>query len=438
MRIELTIKADYLSSWGASSGLREFLSNAQDARTEFGASLEVRYRKERGTLVIENEGCTLPHEALLLGHTTKLGRGDLIGRFGEGIKAATLCLIRNGYPVKIRSGAEVWVPKIEKSEKFGAKVLVFYVHTGRENKNRVQVEIENVAKETYDSLGDNFLFLGKLKDSERILTPFGQLLLGERFKGRLFVRGVSVQRDDDLHFGYDLKDAEIDRDRKMLARYDTNGRIQEIWRHALASRPDMLFPFTKMLQDQAADVAGISEYNVGYMDDKIKAAVAAEFAKTHGSDALPVSSLSESAEVEHLGKRGIVCPAPLRLILEQTLGSVSANKAKLATEVLKTYSWHELTADERASLERAIALVNVAEPLSLGDVDIIDCRDEKLRGLFKDGRVMLAKKILGERGLTLRILVHETAHKAGGGDGEKSHVTNIERIWSTIVDEVSR
>jgi hypothetical protein len=34
--------------------------------------------------------------------------------------------------------------------------------------------------------------------------------------------------------------------------------------------------------------------------------------------------------------------------------------------------------------------------------------------------------------------VHEVAHKAGGGDGEKSHVANIERIWSTIVGELTR
>jgi hypothetical protein len=65
-------------------------------------------------------------------------------------------------------------------------------------------------------------------------------------------------------------------------------------------------------------------------------------------------------------------------------------------------------------------------------VDVADFRDEAIRGMHKDGRELLAKKILADRNLTLRVLVHEVAHR-NGGDGEKGHVSNIERIWSGIV-----
>ena len=437
MKVELSIKSDYFPEWGASEGLRELLANARDAVKELGASMDVRYRKETGTLVIENDGATLPHEALLLGHTTKLGKSGVIGRFGEGLKGGVLALVRAGHEIKIRSGAEVWVPKIERSDKFDAKVLVFYVHTGREPKDRVSIEIGNVHPDTYDQLGDHFLFLGKIKDSERVETSSGTLLLADRFNGKLFVKGIYVQREDEFSYGYDLSDAEIDRDRKMLARYDVNFRVSQIWQRALVTRPDLLDPFSALLAQQRGDLDGINQYNAPLLDDATKTAVAADFVKRHGSDALPVSQLAESQEVAHLGKRGIVCSGPLRLILEQTLGSVADNKIKLAAEVVKTYGWHELSDAEQENLKRAIRMVNAAEPLTLGDVDVVDCRDPNLRGLFKDGRVLLTKKILVTRDLALRVCVHEAAHKAGGDDGEKSHVANIERIWSTIVGELT-
>ena len=432
MKIELTLKSDYLPSWGPASGLRELLSNARDARAEFGATLDVRYRRDTSTLVIENEGCTLPHEALLFGHSTKTNRSDTIGKFGEGLKLGVLALVRAGFPVKIRSGDEVWVPKIERSDKFDAKVLVFYVNTGRERKNRVQVEIEGVAQETYEKLDEHFLFLARIKDGEQIKTRAGTLLLADRFRGKLFVKGTFVQQDDEYRFGYDLADAEIDRDRKMLARFDVRARTAEIWRHALATRPDLFKPFHAALHAHSADVAGVSEFNVEYLPSEVKAAVAAEFVQTHGADALPVSGLAESADIEHLGKRGIICPAPLRLVLEQTLGTIVENKAKLTTEVVKSYSWHELDASERLGLLNAIRLVSGIETVTLEQIDIVDFRDTNLRGMHKDGRELLAKKILSDSNLTLRVLVHEVAHRSGN-DGEKAHVANIERIWSGIV-----
>ena len=167
-------------------------------------------------------------------------------------------------------------------------------------------------------------------------------------------------------------------------------------------------------------------------ESQIKAAVAAEFVQTHGADALPVSGLAESADIEHLGKRGIICPAPLRLVLEQTLGTIVENKAKLTTEVVKSYSWHELDASERLGLLNAIRLVSGIETVTLEQIDIVDFRDTNLRGMHKDGRELLAKKILSDSNLTLRVLVHEVAHRSGN-DGEKAHVANIERIWSGIV-----
>lgn len=437
MRIPLSIKVDYLANWGAYEGVRETVQNGGDAQTEFDAPLTVKHRADTNTLVIENDGCTLPHEALLLGHSSKVGRADLIGKFGEGLKLGVLALVRAGHPVKIRSGSEVWVPTIQKSDQFNAQVLVFDITTGRKSVNRVAVEIGNIEAEAWESMKSCFLFLpGVITDEEIVKTPSGSLLLGDRFAGKVYVKGIFVANDPRMSFGYDLIDADLDRDRKMVNKYDLNYRTQNIWRDALARRPDLVEKFVKLLDREAADVEGVDDWAARYLPEETKKAVAEEFVKRHGDEAIPVATLGDSQDVEHLGKKGVVVPKALRHVLEQKLGNADTNKAKLREEATTHYGWHDLTADEKAHVERALFLVNGVEPVSINDLDIVDFRDEKIRGMFRQTaeatRVMLAKKILADRDLTLRVLVHEVAHRTGG-DGEKGHVANLERIWAGIV-----
>ena len=392
-------------------------------------------------LVIENDGCTIPHEALLFGHTTKLGRGDLAGKFGEGLKLAMLVLARAGHEVRIRSGSEVWVPKIERSDKFDAEVLVVHVDKGRADKARVQVEVGGITEEDFSSTKDLFLFLSKLGKDERIQTLAGSLLFGERFKGRVYVKGIFVQRSADLDHGYDLADAEIDRDRKMVDRWDLGYKLKSIWNDAISQRPNLADVFVEMLEKGAADVQGVDEFGAPYLPDAVKKVAAKKFREVYGPDALPVESLEQSQQVEHFGKKGVVCSSkPLRAVLEQTLGSAAQNGERLAKETMKLYGWHELSSEEKHSLERALFLIGAKERVGLSDVDVADFRDSKIRGLFfrDSGRIRIAKSVLADRDATLRVLVHETAHKAGGGDGEKDHVSNIERIWSGIVARLTQ
>jgi hypothetical protein len=436
MKIPLSIKTTYLPNWGAYEGVRELLQNGRDAEVEYGAKLTVRYRKETGTVVIENTGCVLPYEALLLGHTTKTDRADLIGKFGEGLKLGVLALVRAGHSVKIRTGSEVWVPSIQRSETFKADVLVFEITRNHADKNRVQVEIGNLGEGAWKDMQECFLFLGTVKDDEIVKTSYGSLLIGPRFADRIYVKGIFVSNDPRLSYGYDLVDADIDRDRKMVSKYDLQYRTQGIWREALNRRPDLVDPFVKLLERESADVEGIDSYSAPFLGEAAKETIAKSFLDRHGEDALPVGTLGESQDVEHLGKKGVVCPKPLRAILEQKLGSVETNKARLREEATTRYGWHDLSDVERAHLERAIRLVNGVEPVTLDDIDVVDFRDEKLQGMFSNGRILLAKKVLSNRSETLETTLHEVAHRTGG-DGEKSHVANIERIWSAIVERIA-
>jgi hypothetical protein len=431
-RIELTITTDYLSSWGAWEGLRELVQNGKDAETEFEAKLSIDWYNN--TVRIENEGAVLPHEALLFGFSTKREREDLIGKFGEGLKLGVLALVRAGYPVKIRSGSEVWTPEIVQSDKFNAKVLAFDIQGGRKDEKRVRVEVGNIDKETWDKLKLKILFLGKLKDTDVVHAYHGDLLLDEEMKGQLYVKGIWVQSKPDMLYGYNFNDATLDRDRRMIESYDLNYKAKSIYAEAAGRRPDLLPGFMAALDCEAPDIAGISEVGAMYLPAQVIEAVVGEFQKRHGLNAVPVTTTGESKDIEHFGKLGIVVPRSLKAILATKLDTFDSIKEKLAKETTKVYSWSELDAGQRKVLGEAMDLIILAVPSAgLCDVDVADFHDPKIEGMFKDGRVLVASRMLATVRGALTVLVHEYAHKQGGGDGDKPHIEHVENIWATIV-----
>jgi hypothetical protein len=431
MKIELTIKTDYLPTWGVWQGLRELVQNGRDAQTELGATMTVDHHNN--VVRIENEGCVLPHEALLLGHTTKVGKDELIGRFGEGLKLGILALVRAGLPVKIRSGDEVWTPTIQRSEKFKADVLVFDVQGGRKLENRVRVEVQGIDKATWEGAKWKFRFLDSKDEASKVVeTPSGALLLGENRKGCVFMKGIYVHSDPKLEYGFDLNSGELDRDRKMVERYDFMFRAKEILTAAVSQRPDLLGGFVSALERQTPDVEGITSYST--LPKNVSQAVAADFKSKHGPDAVPVRTLAESKDLDHLGKKGIVVSESLASVLGPEMPSAAAVKEALREETLARYGWHDLSAVERTNLDDAVHLVNDSKvaTVSLDTVDVVDFRSPDLLGLFKDGRILLARNRVSDANTCLATLVHEVAHRMGS-DGDKSHVSAIEAIWQGIV-----
>ncbi len=429
MKIELTIDTNYVSSWGVVQGLREILQNAKDAEEQFSAPMKVSHYNKK-SLRVENEGCVLPLKALLLGGTSKAGT-NLRGIHGEGLKLACLALVRDGYGVKIRNGSQVWVPSIEYSTKFHTQVLVFDIQEGRKEENRVRFEIEGVDSEAWEQIKKLFLFLSP--DNERsIKTLSGSLLTHPDHKGKIYVKGIFVHNDPKLDYGYDFLDAQLDRDRKILDYYDKQTRIRCIWEEALKTRPDLLEPFYTLLVNEKADSDGYEDWNVYSIPTQAAEFVAAKFKEQHGEKAVPVRTLEQSKDLEHLGVNGVITPKPLAAVLQKVIGSVDTVRENMRQEVVKTYSWSELEEGEKNNLEEAIELVNKATSTSLSDIDVVDFRSNTLQGQFKNGRFLLAKKDLNNFDELLTTLVHEVAHLSGL-DGEKGHVASIERIWSKIV-----
>jgi hypothetical protein len=436
-KIELSITADYLPDWGLAEGVRELVQNARDAEVQYSAAMTVRHDKG-SKLIIENEGVELPHEALLFGATTKAGRDDLIGQFGEGLKLGVLALVRAGFNVKIRSGGEVWVPEIIRSEKFNARILAFDIRKGYEPKRRVRVEICGLSREGWEGLKTTFLFLQKLPPSHHVETSAGALLLDASHAGQVYVKGIRVAHRDDLRYGYNLAHARLDRDRRMIDESDLKSETSRIWQDALDRRPDLLESLYQVLQEGTAVDAGQASW---YLSEQHQRSLATKFTLQFGARAIPVETSGESMEVEHLGRRGIVTPRALRAVLRSTFDTVDTLKAELAKESIRVWSWAELTSREQHNFGNAVRLLTGISTLHEESVDVVDFRSETLQGLLDgtSGRIRIARHVLSDEADALATLVHELAHRSSAaGDGTKDHVRTIEQLWAEIYRHVTQ
>lgn len=435
MKIPLTIKTSYLPNWGMYEGVRELVQNARDAEIEEGAQMSVDYTN--GHLVIENSGTTLPHSALLLGFTTKVGRSDTIGKFGEGLKLGVLALVRAGHSVRIRSGSEVWVPSIEFSNVFQADVLTFDISTGRKATDRVRIEVGGISASQWAEMKERFLFLQKIDPKNRIETNTGSLLLGESMRGRVFVKGVFVQSVPNLQFGYDLTTADIDRDRKMIESWDLQYKTRAVYMAALASDSQLFAQFDTMLEEQTPEVQGIDTYNAAYISPDVVSHIAEKFVTQHGTDAVPVSTQAEAEEVEKLGVRGVVVNRQRGAILQRTMGDLFAIKARLSMESTKEYAFTDLSEDEKDNLASASTLLSMVRELGIARIHVMDFRSPTMLGQFDAGHVHIARSVLADSDETLRVLIHEVA-KDDTNDIGGAHLGRVERLWVQITRNLRR
>jgi hypothetical protein len=436
-RYELSIKASYVPGWDTYAGVREIIQNARDAEIQFDAPMKVEFMKRRrngeevGALVVTNTGCTMPLKVLLMGHTTKLDDSRLIGKYGEGLNVGVLALLRLGVEVLIRNGSEVWRPSIAWSNNFDADILVFDVSSGHKENNRVQVEVVGITEPQWEEIKSKLLFLGKMP--ERIECPSGEVLTDPRYRGQLFVKGMFVGKRQET-FGFNFKDADIDRDRRMIS--DVDEKITGLLAESM-NRGHLVTAVYEMLREGNHDFYGLN-YR---LNEEASEAIAKEFLSANPG-AIPVASEDEAKELEHLGSKGVLVPYSLRTIVQKKTGSAAEKLKNLRRSAKHEYSMNDLTVPEAESLQMAIGLVaraqrKLGEVKPLSRVIMVDFSDEKLMGTYgtDSGVVRMARKILTDRAKTVTVLIHEVAHKHGL-DGKKTHTDAIHELTEKILEEL--
>ncbi len=436
-KFALPIKSTYVPSWGPWEAIRELIQNAKDEEDANGHAMTVRHRGK--LLTISNDGADMDRSVLLLGKTTKAGRPDLRGQFGEGLNLALLAAERSGLPVIIHTQTERWHARIEPAAEFGGEECLV-IQTRKLQKRRSGVEVViTMSANDWEDLREKLLFLCSVPDDRVIRTDDGAILLEPERKGHLYAKGIFISKLDELSFGYDLNDCPLDRDRRMVNVWDLQWKIAQMYRDALAKRPELLQPAVyKMLRDNAEDTRQLGYHaNMETAEGLLK-----NFHEEHGENAVPVASIAESQRLNHVNKRGVVVPETLRTILQKKTGTPDEIHQEGLRAISTTHAWSDLDAAEQALLTWTTAAIDRVSGNLRGDLgplmsrlEIVDFLRDDILGVcdLEKQTIRVARKQLGDRERLLATLVHEEAHAISvADDGSTEHTRCIENLWTRL------
>lgn len=299
-KYELSIAKDYVSSWGVVEGVRELFQNALDQETVDSTNkMFFDYNSETETLSIGNLKSILEIKTLLLGTSSKKESDNTIGQFGEGYKVGTLALIRAGKQVVFKNYGmkQVWKPRFVNSRRYGTQVLTFFVETQHVwnpvPHHNLVIEISGITEEEYESIAEKNLHINKpneIYDGKQ----YGQILLDDEHKGKIYVNGLYVDTYSQFHFGYNLNPMfiKLDRDRRSVRDFDLRDKTSYMWGYN-PKAPELV-----ALINASAPDTSLLEYNANTNKNNIAERVYEEFKEEHGENAIPITCQSELIEVQ--------------------------------------------------------------------------------------------------------------------------------------------
>jgi hypothetical protein len=430
-RIAMTVDVSYLPHWGIKEGLRELFQNMIDASTDSGQDFRVEYTGT--TLKLTNPGSSMDRDALLVGATTKRDRDDQMGKWGEGLKFGAQAIVRPDLAGKTRSvvvrvNDETWSAKVMESPEFPGRDVLTWIITKSPHQDAVSVSVSPpVSPAEYREVRDLFLRFQTVQ--RKIATWAGTVLLESKFAGKVYVKGIFVCQDENLKYGYNLTDADLDRDRRMVSQYDLARNLSSVWRVAVTDDPSHARKLLTMLADGCKDVEQVRWWNSG-----AKEAIISAFRSQYG-EGVPVDSQEAASQLGHYGKRGIIVSKDLLKFLSGEITSADEVMKSIGESPREVFELDSLDDNEMENLLWAAGEVEQVLGIDvLARTSVVDFHGEDLLGMWRGSMraVEVARKLLTDRFRTLEVLVHEFAHDYGR-DGTKEHVAKIESIWREML-----
>jgi hypothetical protein len=260
--LELSISPEYVNDWDLVSAVRELYQNALDQSTiDPNNELLFDYDVDTLCLSIGNRKSSLDVSTLVLGKTTKGQNENLIGQFGEGYKLALAVLLRLGKSVTIYNNPSVWTPTIKHSDQFNTPILNINIVKYRFKdcpEHDLIFRINGVTRNEFVKVFESNRNLHHSTEEAEISTSMGRILLGEQYKGQIFVSGLHIITIEKAHYGYDFKPNAINigRDRNLVNEFSIFYKTAEMW----APQHEHVKLIEKLIADNAPDVTHIDSY----------------------------------------------------------------------------------------------------------------------------------------------------------------------------------
>lgn len=215
-RIVLSLSSDYLSHWDLNMALRELYQNAVDRQVE-GYKMKSDYDIDNYVLYISNENTTIDKKSLILGSTSKKGKEEQIGQFGEGYKLALLILARLGKEVAVYNGNEIWHPHLAYNDAFDTELLTIDIEQAEMYQPNLTFMIDVIEPEEYLAYTYENLYLQG--EYEKINVENCEVLLDVDNRGKLFINGLYIcPYHGNTLYGYNFASNifKLGRDRQMV------------------------------------------------------------------------------------------------------------------------------------------------------------------------------------------------------------------------------
>lgn len=320
-KFELSLAKDYVPSWTFVDAVREFFQNALDQETVLNDNkMFIKYNKEDKQLVIGNKKSVLETKSLLLGASTKSNDEKTIGQFGEGYKIGTLVLTRENHPVTFYNygNKEVWRPRFVKSKRYNAEILTFFTDKKypwqKQPHNNLEITIDNITEVQYEKIKESNLHLQDI--GEVIKTEKGNILLEDKYKGKVYVNGLFVCDYGNYEHGYDFKPGEIniDRDRKLVNSFDLKWLASNMW----AAQEGYEIRTAELIKKNTGDVEYITSHS--HVSPGFKTTTDTlynDFKEQYGERAVPVSSQEEMESLAD-GYKPVLVSYNEKTVMEQS------------------------------------------------------------------------------------------------------------------------
>jgi hypothetical protein len=274
-------------------------------------------------------------------------------------------------------------------------------------------------------------------DSEDIYNHYnehGGIILNPDFRGHVFVRGVFVQVNPLLHFGYNLNDVTMVKGRSTIQDYEIFRNIGKIMKDCTDNSIWALY-FKSIKENNLGEkLIDFPSYN---LESSVNNAISEGFKVIFG-DSVIGTSRNMMNQAKHLGRESVfgdIFGQDLRTILSNVVGYDEGFVTDKLGQPFQIISSHKIDDNQKITLKY---IRKIADRINF-DKKLIKIAGDgaEFDGLW-DGRkgvIFLKDSILKSLPYTIGVFLHEVAHfNTHAEDLTDEHTREIQRLAGKILE----